>query len=309
MIIKCDANGNVTWATNIGGSDADTITFARETSDGKTIAIAHTGYGEVMVGDYKLSIGSSIIKYDANKNIELVIPLDNTVSGAVSMQDDGFITKCTYNGGSLLTKYDEYGNEEWRVSEPFEIDTIVELIDKSIFVTSQQEGKILKLGQVELKNPTTIQLTQIGGNKSDYIESMEILSDGGYIVGGHFNSSSIKVGNYQIINNSDIYSGTTQYSDGMIIKYGSKGRNRMDNKYRRSKNEHITSVAETSDGGYIVGGYFSSDSITVGNYELINNNEMSYDTYDGMIIKYNAQGEVEWATNIGGSKNDQIHQW
>ena len=70
----------------------------------------------------------------------------------------------------------------------------------------------------------------------------------------------------------------------------------------------ITSVAATNDGGYIAGGYFSSGEIKVGDYVLKNNSsiEYGYQKTDGIVIKYDVQGNVEWATNIEGTDNESI---
>ena len=57
--------------------------------------------------------------------------------------------------------------------------------------------------------------------------------------------------------------------------------------------DQITSVTVTSDGGYIVGGYFYRDSITVGNDVNGNPVELTNTGYDdGMIIKYDENGVV-----------------
>src|SRR5699024_6872124 len=37
------------------------------------------------------------------------------------------------------------------------------------------------------------------------------------------------------------------------------------------------------------------------------NNSSSTSYYDGMIIKYDNTGNVEWAKSVGGSSNDQIN--
>ena len=56
----------------------------------------------------------------------------------------------------------------------------------------------------------------IGGtNGSEYINSVTECNDGGYIVGGYFESSSIDLGNGKVLNNK---SSSTSYSYGMIIK-------------------------------------------------------------------------------------------
>ena len=80
----------------------------------------------------------------------------------------------------------------------------------------------------------------------------------------------------------------------MVIKYGADGEVEWASSIGGSRSEYIESVAETSDGGYIVGGYFVSSSIKVGDYTLTNTGGS-----DGMIIKYNIEGKVEWVTNLG----------
>ena len=90
-------------------------------------------------------------------------------------------------------------------------------------------------------------------------------------------------------------------SDGMIIKYDVDGKVEWAQSIGGSGEEKINSVAETNDGGYIVGGYFGSSIITVGND--VNGNPVELTNagnQDGMIIKYDENGKVEWAQSIGG---------
>ena len=49
-----------------------------------------------------------------------------------------------------------------------------------------------------------------------------------------------------------------------------------------SSSDQITCITETFDGGYVVGGYFESDTIDLGNGVVLNNNGGR----DGMLIKY-----------------------
>ena len=140
------------------------------------------------------------------------------------------------------------------------------------------------------------QATSIGGSNTDQINSLEATSDGGYIAGGFFASSSIQVGEYTLTNNG--------YWDGMIIKYGEEGEVEWARNVGGSNDDRIEAVAETSDGGYIVVGYFESSSIKVGDYTLNNNNSRGYS--NGMIIKYNVEGEVVWIRSVGGSGDDEI---
>ena len=72
--------------------------------------------------------------------------------------------------------------------------------------------------------------------------------------------------------------------------------------FEKTDDDEINSVATTSDGGYIVGGYFES-SIDLENGVILTNKRYE----DGMIIKYNANGEVEWGKAIGGAGIDEIN--
>ena len=137
----------------------------------------------------------------------------------------------------------------------------------------------------------------IEGQRSSYITSTVETSDGGILEGGYFGSSSIQVGDYTLTNNGS--------SDGTIIKYSEKGEVEWARSVGGNRGDSIQSVAETSDGGYIAGGYFYSSSIQVGEYTLTNNSR-STSFSDGMIIKYNAVGEVEWAKSIRGWNSESI---
>ena len=162
--------------------------------------------------------------------------------------------------------------------------------------SNASDGMIIKFEKVELSNTVVTRAEEIGGSRSDYIESVVATSDGGYIAGGYFNSSSIQVGDYTLSNNGN--------TDGMIIKYNREGTVEWARSIGGDRDDEITSVAVASDGGYIAGGYFEGNSIQVGDYTLRNNS--SYYS-DGMTIKYDANGEVEWATSIGGDEDDSIY--
>ena len=136
----------------------------------------------------------------------------------------------------------------------------------------------------------------IGGNQGDFINSVSQTTDGGYIVGGYFESEYIDLGNGVTLNNNG-------NKDGMIIKYDSEGNIEWAKSIGGDRDEEVKSVAQTADGGCIVGGYFTSRSIDLGNGVTLNNS----DNKDGMLIKYNAKGENEWAKRIGGYKDDEIN--
>ena len=67
----------------------------------------------------------------------------------------------------------------------------------------------------------------------------------------------------------------------MVIKYSEEGKIKW---AEGIGGTYIKSVTETADGGYIVGGYFNSSSIDLGNGISLTN-KGSINSYDGMIIK------------------------
>ena len=154
-------------------------------------------------------------------------------------------------------------------------------------------------GSREGKRKVEVEMaTSFGGSSDDYINSVVATSDGGYIAGGYFKSSTIQVGSYTLTNNSR----STSYSDGMVIKYDESGKVEWARSIGENGDEQIKSVIETSDGGYIAGGYFDSSSIQIGEDRFATNGGQ-----DGIIIKYDESGEVEWARRIGGSSTDYIY--
>ena len=98
--------------------------------------------------------------------------------------------------------------------------------------------------------------------------------DGGYIVGGCFGGRSITIGEYTLSYHDENYDDNTYAPDGIIIKFKEKQVPEILVKKAESiggtSSEYIMSVSETTDGGYVVGGYFKSDSITVGDTTLTN---------------------------------------
>ena len=135
-----------------------------------------------------------------------------------------------------------------------------------------------------------------GGNHVDTISSVTETIDGGCIAVGGFYSESIDLGNGIVLSNN----GNTGNSNGMIIKYSAEGEVEWGKTIGEDGDDCITSICKTTDGGYTIVGNFYSKSINLGNDIILNNNGYR----DDMIIRYNAEGEVEWAKIIGGDGDE-----
>ena len=273
MIIKYSREGEVEWATSVGGDTEDEIISVAGTEDGGAIAGGYFGSDEIQVGEHTLANNGGydgmIIKYSNIGEIEWVKNIGgssgDSISSVASTSDGGYIVGGTFGG-------------------------TIQVGDYTLTSNGALDGMIIKYassGEVEWAR-------NAGGSSGDSISSVATTSDGGYIVGGYFESNNIQLGENTLTNNGS--------EDGMIIKYASSGEVEWATSVGGSSSDQIKSVDTTSDGGYIVGGYFESNSIQLGNYTLTDNGNGN-----GMIIKYSREGEVEWAKSVGGGSEDYIY--
>ena len=277
MIIKYNREGTVEWARSVGGYNNDSINSITTTSDGGVIAGGYFEDNDIQVGDYTLENQGGndgmIIKYNVEGEVEWARreggSSEDRINSVAETRDGGYIAAGYFNSSSI------------------------QVGDYTLTNSGNDDGMIIKYEEKELVNVDVTKAEGIGGNNDDDIYSVAETRDGGYIAGGDFSSSSIRVGDYTLTNSG--------HRDGMIIKYSAEGEVEWARSVGGSNYDYIYSVASTSDGGVIAGGSFSSSSIQVGDYTLTNSGDN-----DGMIIKYSGSGEVEWARNVGGSSTEII---
>jgi len=123
----------------------------------------------------------------------------------------------------------------------------------------------------------------LGGSGSDTAVSIEQLTDGSYIVAGYSNS-----------NNGDV-SGNNGSYDYWIVKLDTSGNLVWETSLGGNSLEFLYSMEQTTDGGYIIGGASLSSNGDVGG----NNGNFDY-----WIVKIDANGNLLWETNLGGSDRD-----
>jgi len=130
----------------------------------------------------------------------------------------------------------------------------------------------------------------IGGNGLDELYSISQTTDGGYILGGY--------------SNSDISGNKTENSNGgfdyWVIKLNDLGVIEWQNTIGSNQDDFLYSVIQTSDGGYILGGY--SNSINISG----DKDEGSNGLGDYWVIKLTDLGVIEWQKTIGGSGFDSL---
>ena len=336
MLIKYSSTGEVEWARSVEGNNHACITSVASTNDGGYIAGGYFN-SSIQVGEYTLtSNGYSdgmLIKYTEEGEVEWATSVGSTVNDAIQSvsetSDGGIITGGYFQTNSIqigdhtftnkgmedgmIIKYTREGEVEWARSVGGNnhdyITSVAETTDGVIVVggyfqsssiqlgdctltnNGSEDGMIIKLEKKELNNPITLQAQAIGGSSTDKITSVASTSDGGYVVGGYFSSSEIKIGENVLENKGS--------NDGFVAKYSQTGEIEWIKQIGGNDDDQIKSVAETSDGGYVVGGSFKTHTIQLDDYILTNHSWQN----DGLIIKYNSKGELEWAKAIGDSTN------
>ncbi|WGF93768.1 T9SS type A sorting domain-containing protein [Aequorivita marisscotiae] len=142
------------------------------------------------------------------------------------------------------------------------------------------------------QDPNILWQRTIGGSEYDSFTSMGNTMDGGIIIGGY--SESDASGDKTEDSNGSI--------DYWILKLDSAGSIEWQNTIGGNWADWNPQISQTSDGGYILGGY--SDSNISGD-----KTEDTNGYYDYWIIKLNSTGNIEWQNTIGGNYDDQLRSF
>ncbi len=284
MVIKYDKLGKIEWAKSIGGSGDDYLNNVREVAD-----------GSIIIGGY----------FQSSK-----ITLDNGTELTSKGNADALIVKLSSEGEIIWAK--NIGGSAWD-----DINTLSETRDGGCIVggrfysktitlenglsisnhgtTSYFDGMIIKFnseGEIEWAS-------SVGDSNDEAITAIAETKDGEYIVGGYFKSSSVNFGNGIVINNH----GNSGYADVMLIKINSEGELVWAEAIGGNSDEYINGIVEAENGSFVIGSYYSSSNINLGNDVILT----SKGNNDGVVAKFNSNGEVLWAKNIGGTSNDYIY--
>ncbi len=267
-VVKFDGAGNVEWENTIGGSGSDILNVIRETADDGFI-LGGTSFSGLSGEKTEAGIGSAdfwILKLDNNGNIEW----QNTIGGTGA--DDLLALNLTDDGGYILGGHS---------SSPVSGDKTLAPYGPS----GNADYWLLKLsasGVIEWQKV-------YGGNNVDVCYSANQTADGGYILGGHSLSGSNGI---KTDSNVGLY-------DYWVIKTDAAGNIEWQNGLGGKGYDLCRALIETSDGGYLVGGYSNSGATGDKNEPLIG-------IYDYWVIKLSATGSIEWQNTIGGTSDEYL---
>ena len=128
-----------------------------------------------------------------------------------------------------------------------------------------------------------------GGTLDDLATSVRQTSDGGYVLAGY--SASSASGNKE--------SSGFGTSDFWIVRTDRDGQKLWDRSFGGSRDEELYVVRETSDGGFVLGGYSQSG---------VSGNKTSpqWGYRNGWLVRVNANGDKLWDRSFGGDGYDEI---
>ncbi len=258
-----------TWDFRFGGTAIDEFHDVISTSDGGYLL---AGYSESGVGGDKATANQGsgdfwIIKID-NVGVK---QWEKDFGG--NNYDELFEAQQTTDGGYILGGWSNSGISG----------------DKSEASIGAGDYWVVKTDQ----NGNLQWNKTFGGTSEDYLQAIKQTSDGGYILAGRSNSGIS--GNKTQANRGTV--GVTW--DYWVVKIDATGTKQWDQTYGGFDDDQLFSAQQTSDGGYIFGGY-SGSGITG------EKSQASQGLDDYWIVKTDVNGVKQWDKSFGGTSADQL---
>lgn len=273
-IVKLDSLGNLEWQNTIGGDDDDKLRSVILSQDGGYVLCGYSKSG--ISGDKtEANIGGDdywIVKLDSLGNIDW----QNTIGGAEL--DNAYCIEQTPDGGFVIGGFSSSGISGDKTEESIESAIGLNTIDYWVV-------KLNSSGNLEWQNT-------IGGNGSDYLQSINLTEDGGFILGG-FSKSGFS---------ADKTENNLGGNDYWILKLTSFGEIVWQNTIGGVDDDNLYSIEQTVDGGFILGGYSGSDISGDKSENTIGGGEEDF-----WIVKLNSEGLIEWENTIGGDETDRCY--
>ncbi|WAG62450.1 hypothetical protein [Clostridium estertheticum] len=258
-LVKFNSNGSTGWIKSIGGTKGDMFNSVQQTSDGGYIA---AGCSESTDGDFagvgnKGSLDATLIKFNKNGTTEWIKDI-----GGKNI-DRFYSVQQTLDGGYIAAGYSESSNGDFTgVGNKGSADAILVKFDKN--------------GTIEWTKATW-------GGLNDYFRSVQQTSDGGYIAAGNSESGN---GDFTGVNKGS--------ADAILVKFDKSGTTEWIKDVGGSDSDGLSSVQQTSDGGYIAVAHSASID---GDFTGVSNKG----TGGAIIIKFNKSGTTEWIKNFSDS--------
>ncbi len=261
-VVKLDSNRNMQWQKVLGGTGNEELFSIEQTGDGGYITVGYTDSND---GDVSGNHGGGndcwVVKLNSNGAIQWQKCLGGShYDVAVSIHQVGI------DGGYVMGGYAQSNDGDVTGNHSSDYDFWLVKLDVSGIIQWQK---------------------CLGGSGDEKAFSMQMTSDGGYIMAGFSYSDDGDVSGHH---------GELKYNDYWIVKLDSNRNIQWQKSFGGNNLELARSVSETKDGGYIVGGQAESvnDGDVTANHGYI----------DFWVIKLNKSGDIQWQKCFGGSGDD-----
>lgn len=135
----------------------------------------------------------------------------------------------------------------------------------------------------------------LGGVFNESLSAIQQTADGGYILGG---SSDSPAGD----DKSEDTRGETGHKDYWIVRIDSVGNKMWDKTIGGDDEDILTSLQQTTDGGYLLGGYTSSNTGFDKTQDLWGGDG----DVDYWVVRIDAFGNILWDKDLGGTGSDYL---
>jgi hypothetical protein len=266
-IVKLKKNGDIQWQKSLGGSFGDGASSVQQTIDSGYIVAGDSYSKDGDVSGHHGSHRSSdywIVKLTKNGDIQW----QKSLGG--SSDDEATSIRQTTDSGYIVAGY-SYSSDGDVSSNRGKSDYWI--------------VKLTKNGDIQWQK-------SLGGNGYDNANSIQQTTDGGYIVAG-----------VSFSNDGDVsrHHGSIGSADYWIVKLTKNGDIQWQKSLGGSADDWATSIQQTTDSGYIVAGWSSSNNGDVSSHHGSSGN---HGTTDYWIVKLTKNGDIRWQKSLGGSGND-----
>ncbi|MDR1791012.1 MAG: WD40 repeat domain-containing protein, partial [Propionibacteriaceae bacterium] len=255
-VTKLDQAGSVLWNKSIGGTGTEALYSVTEVADGNYVAVGFASSTDLDLAGIKTVAtlqDAMVAKLDRNGNTLWVKAFGGSTS------DSFYSVAATADGGFVAagSTYSPDGDFSVGNGSP---DGIIAKFDKE--------------GVLEWSR-------RVGGDHDDWLYSVAVAPDGGYVTVG----------------SSQFYDGTGK--DGIIVRFDKDG-NVL---WTTRVGGYMKSVVATNDGGFTAVGYAGPAGADVDDSDADDN----HGNYDGFAVKLDAAGNKQWVKSIGGSEDDSFN--
>lgn len=259
----------IQWDRTFGGNETDVLTAVQQTADGGYIlgGLSDTGQNGDKSNPPKGNFDFWIIKLNAG-GVKL---WDKTFGG--SAKDILTSLQQTADGGFILGGHSTSGVSGDK-SQP------------NYGPVNTPDYWIIKLDSAGNK----VWDKTLGGTKTDELVVIKQTSDGGYILGGRSDSD---------IGGDKSEAPRYMLSDFWIVKLDAAGNKLWDKTYGGTNEEEVQEIVQTTDGGYLVGGYSTSGNDG-------DKTQWLFGMFDFWVIKLDANGNKQWDNAFGCGHTDYL---